>query len=56
MTNEHINQGFEQQTIQEYRNRINASGVGYVVDTEDENSDEYVHFYFIGTLRGKYNT
>lgn len=53
MTNEHINQGFEQQTIQEYRNRINASGVGYVVDTEDENSDEYVHFYFIGTFEGR---
>ena len=53
MTTEHINQGFERQTIEEYRNRINASGAGYVLDTDDENTDEYVHFYFVGTIDGR---
>lgn len=48
-----LNQGFDPITIEEYRKKITASGLGYIVDEEDENTEEYVHFYFIGTFEGR---
>jgi hypothetical protein len=48
-----VNKGFDLQTIQEYKARIQASGKGYLLDEEDERSDEYVHFYFAGIYEGK---
>lgn len=42
------NQGFDPQVIQTYREKIAASGSTYFLDEEDEQSDEYAHFYFIG--------
>jgi hypothetical protein len=33
--------------------RIKASGKTYIFDEEDENTDEYAHFYFIGMFEGK---
>lgn len=48
-----VNQGFDTQVIQEYKLKMQSSGKDYVLDDEDENSDEYVHFFFIGMYEGK---
>jgi hypothetical protein len=42
------NPGFDRAVIEEYREKIRNSGKTYVLDTEDEQSSEYAHFYFIG--------
>ena len=47
------NKGFDPQVIEDYRDRIKASGRSFVLDETDEHSDEYVHFYFIGMSDGK---
>jgi len=39
--------------IEEYKAKIKASGKLYVVDAQDENTEEYAHFYFIGLFEGK---
>jgi hypothetical protein len=47
------NKGFEPSTISKYRERIKAEGRNYVLsDDEEENTDEYAHFYFIGMYDG----
>ena len=47
------NKGFDPQTIHQYRTRMKATGKNYILDDEDEITDEYVHFYFIGIYEGK---
>lgn len=47
------NRGFDPTTIEEYKEKMNASGQIFLYDTEDENTDEYAHFYFIGLFEGK---
>jgi hypothetical protein len=47
------NKGFEPETISEYNARILATGKTFLYDSEDENSDEYAHFYFVGKFEGK---
>lgn len=47
------NQGFNVSVIKDYQRKINASGKIFLMDEEDENSDEYMHFYFIGFYEGK---
>jgi len=47
------NRGFDPQTIQEYRSRMEALGLSYLEDEDDEASDEYNHFYFIGLYEGR---
>src|SRR5688572_24179172 len=47
------NNGFDPHTIQEYKNRMKASGKIFLFDQEDEITDEYVHFYFVGMFEGK---
>ena len=47
------NKGFDPQVIHDFKARIQASGRGYVMDEEDENTEEYVHFYFVGVYEGK---
>jgi hypothetical protein len=47
------NKGFEPETINEYNARISATGKTFLYDSEDENSDEYAHFYFVGKFEGK---
>lgn len=42
------NKGFDPQVIQTYREKIAATGSTFLLDEEDEQSDEYAHFYFIG--------
>jgi hypothetical protein len=47
------NKGFDPEVIDEYRAKIEASGKTFVFDDDDENSDEYAHFYFVGKFEGK---
>ena len=47
------NSGFDPQTVQEYRNKMKALGMTYLEDEDDESSDEYNHFYFIGLYEGR---
>ena len=47
------NKGFDQDTIASYRKRILSTGRNYVLDSEDEQSEEYAHFYFIGLYEGR---
>jgi hypothetical protein len=44
---------FSSENIEELKARIQASDKPYILDEEDENSDEYAHFYFIGKFNGK---
>lgn len=47
------NKGFDPNTIQDYKNKMEALGRGYLKDEEDEHNDEYTHFYFIGLYEGR---
>lgn len=47
------NKGFDPKTIQEYKDKMNAGGTNYLRDEEDEQNDEYIHFYFIGLHEGR---
>jgi len=47
------NKGFDIDVIRDYSLRMKALGLEYVLDEEDESTDEYVHFYFIGKFEGK---
>lgn len=47
------NKGFEPQIIQEYKERMQSQGRNHLLDEEDESTDEYVHFYFIGMFEGR---
>ena len=48
-----MNKGFEPEEIASYKTRINAGGKAYVLDEEDDNGEEYMHFYFIGMHEGR---
>lgn len=48
-----INKGFDPNTIQEYLERIMASSKLFILDDDDEMTEEYAHFYFIGKFEGK---
>jgi hypothetical protein len=48
-----LNKGFNPAVIKEYRDRINASGREYLIEHSEDNTDEYVNFYFIGAFEGK---
>jgi hypothetical protein len=47
------NKGFDPEVIREYSLKMKALGLDHLLDENDENSDEYVHFYFIGKFEGK---
>lgn len=47
------NKGFDPQTIEEYSAKMKALNINYLLDEEDDNSEEYAHFYFIGKFEGK---
>jgi hypothetical protein len=47
------NKGFDPEVIEEYKARIASSGNNFIFDDDDENSDEYAHFYFVGKFEGK---
>lgn len=48
-----VNKGFDTQTIQEYKSKMQSLGKTFLLDEEDELNDEYAHFYFIGMYEGK---
>lgn len=48
-----VNEGFDPQVIQEYAKRMKADGKNYLLPDPEENSDEYVHFYFVGKYEGR---
>jgi hypothetical protein len=48
-----INKGFSPEVIADYTRRMLAFGRNFLVDENDENSDEYFHFYFVGKYNGK---
>ncbi len=46
-----INKGYDPGVIQDYKKRINATGRAFLVDeSDDDNNEEYLHFYFIGKI------
>lgn len=47
------NLGFNPKVVEDYRARMAALGRTYVLDEEDEASDEYAHFYFVGKFEGR---
>jgi hypothetical protein len=47
------NQGFDPKVIHDYDTQMKALGQPFLWDDEDDNSDEYAHFYFIGKFEGK---
>jgi len=47
------NKGYDPAVIEAYKVKIEASGKSYMLDEEDENSDEYAHFYFVGSHEGE---
>lgn len=47
------NKGTDPTTIQEYRDKMRVSGTEWVMDEEDDRSEEYAHFYFIGLYEGR---
>ncbi len=47
------NKGFDLGTIAEYREKMAAAGTSWIMDEEDDDGDEYAHFYFVGTHEGK---
>lgn len=47
------NKGFDQATIREYKSRMDASNKNFLIIESEDNSDEYVNFYFIGKYEGQ---
>ncbi len=47
------NPGFDLETISELKEELRNSGKNYKIIPDDENSDEFVNFYFIGMYEGK---
>lgn len=47
------NKGFDPKTIQEFKDKILSLGTTYLEDENDERTDEYAHFYFVGLFEGK---
>lgn len=47
------NKGFNPILIAEFQEKMRSKGQCYLLDEEDETSDEYTHFHFIGFYEGK---
>lgn len=48
-----VNKGFDPQTILDYKAKMQTLGKNYLLAEDDEQNDEYAHFYFIGMYEGK---
>ncbi len=46
------NLGYDLKTIEAYKAKIKVSGKNYLLAELEDNTDEFVHFYFIGTFEG----
>jgi hypothetical protein len=47
------NKGFDPNTIEEYKSKLETLGKVYLEAGDDEPNDEYTHFYFIGVYEGR---
>lgn len=47
------NKGFNPEVIAEYKAKMKALNQLYLADPEDESTEEYAHFYFIGLYEGR---
>lgn len=47
------NEGFAATTIEEYRSKMNKIGKKYIIENNEDNTDEYVNFFFVGKYEGK---
>lgn len=47
------NKGFDPATIQHFKSKMSSLNQDYLLDEDDEQTDEYVHFQFIGFYEGK---
>ena len=45
--------GFDLKNIDEFKAIVKDTGKQYILDKEDELTDEYAHFYFVGKYQGK---
>jgi hypothetical protein len=48
-----VNQGFEPLVISDYLRKMDALGQNFLPDDQDNNTDEYFHFYFVGKYEGR---
>lgn len=48
-----LNPGFDPKAIDELKAELAKSNLGYKIIPDDENSDEFVNFYFVGMYEGK---
>lgn len=48
-----LNEGFSPETIAQYRQKMEAKNQNFLIIESEDNSDEYVNFYFIGEFGGK---
>ena len=47
------NRGYDPAVITEYKEKMKKGGKHWLLDEEDEQTDEYAHFYFVGYFEGK---
>ena len=47
------NPGFDQETIAQLKKELQETGMPFKIIPDDDNSEEYVNFYFIGNYEGK---
>jgi len=47
------NKGFDAGVLADYKKKISATGASYMMAGADENSEEHVHFYFLGEYEGE---
>lgn len=47
------NKGLDPLTIRQYRDSMRSLGTAYLQNEEDERTDEYARFYFVGRHEGK---
>ena len=46
-----INEGYNPETIKEYKSKLNAEG--FMLTELEDNGEEYVNFMFVGSFKGK---
>jgi len=47
------NKGFQPEVIEEYKNKMADTNKSYVIADSEDNSDDYVNFFFVGMFEGK---
>src|SRR5690554_2655647 len=50
---QHKNEGFSTESIEALKQELTASGKSYKIIPSEDNSEEFVNFYFVGMYEGK---